>query len=265
MVSMKFRHRIPRRDDDVAELAALADGSLPADRRAALEEKVAGSPELTALLAEQGRAVAAVRGVAAEAPAGLRARIEAERRSRASRARPRRLVLAAGFAGAAAALALVVLLVLPENVPGGPTVAEAATLASLPSTDPAPAPQAGQAKLLARSVEGVFYPNWDDKFGWRAAGERVDTLEGRRATTVFYEKNGKRIGYTIVEGKALSEPREAARAVREGTELRTFTLGDGLAVTWLRQGKTCILSGEGVARDVLLKLAAWKGKGAVRF
>jgi phosphoglycolate phosphatase-like HAD superfamily hydrolase len=37
----------------MAELAALADGSLPAERRAVLEADVASSAELAALLAEQ--------------------------------------------------------------------------------------------------------------------------------------------------------------------------------------------------------------------
>ena len=65
--------RRPRQDDagdrEVAELAALADGSLAPKRRAALEARVAESPELADLLAEQERAVALMRGAAAEVEA----------------------------------------------------------------------------------------------------------------------------------------------------------------------------------------------------
>lgn len=69
-------------DLELAELAALADGSLPPDRRAAAEERVAASTELAELLAEQERAIALTQQAAAEteAPAALRARIGARRR-----------------------------------------------------------------------------------------------------------------------------------------------------------------------------------------
>jgi hypothetical protein len=91
--------------DETAELAALADGSLEPERSATLRERVAASPELADRLAEQERAVSLARSAAAEieAPAGLRARIESQRRPRRARA-PRRFVLA----GAAVAAVLVV-------------------------------------------------------------------------------------------------------------------------------------------------------------
>ena len=88
-----------RQDDDggreTAELAALADGSLAPERREALEARIAASPELAQRLAEQERAVALARSVAVdvEAPAALRARIEARRRAKRAWL-PRGVVLA---------------------------------------------------------------------------------------------------------------------------------------------------------------------------
>src|ERR1041385_2109424 len=75
-----------RADDEVAELAALADGSLAPERRAAVEAHVAASPELAERLAEQQRALAYTRQAAADvdAPAGLRRRVEARRGARRS-------------------------------------------------------------------------------------------------------------------------------------------------------------------------------------
>lgn len=96
----------------MAELAALADGSLPSERRAALEARVAASSELADRLVEQQRAVAlagsAVNGV--EAPAALRARIDAQRRVRRVRV-PRRLVLIGAPAVAALAVAIVAVVI----------------------------------------------------------------------------------------------------------------------------------------------------------
>jgi hypothetical protein len=100
-----------RREDEpgqkIAELAALADGSLAPERRAALEAQVAASSELAERLAEQQRAVALARSAAdrIEAPAALRARIEAQRRVRRVWV-PRRLVLIGAAATAVLAVAI---------------------------------------------------------------------------------------------------------------------------------------------------------------
>ena len=124
-----MRIRRPERDEaggrETAELAALADGSLAPDRRAALEERVAGSPELADRLAEQQRAVALARSAVAEveAPAALRARIEAQRRPRRVPV-SRRLVLSG--AAVAVVLAVAVGLAVVLSQPSGRQHFEAA-------------------------------------------------------------------------------------------------------------------------------------------
>jgi anti-sigma-K factor RskA len=92
---------------EIAELAALADGSLAPERRAEIEAQVATSPELAERLAEQQRAVSLVRSAAAEveAPAALRARVETQRRGRRAEG-ARRLVLVGAAAAAVLALAV---------------------------------------------------------------------------------------------------------------------------------------------------------------
>ena len=58
-------------DDRVlADVARLADGTLPPRRRAAVEARVAESPQLRALLDEQRRALTLVRGAGGTAPPG---------------------------------------------------------------------------------------------------------------------------------------------------------------------------------------------------
>lgn len=96
----------PHRDIDPAELAALADGSLDPQRRAAVGARVAGSAELAELLSEQERAVALTRAAAAdiETPAALRARVEKQPRPRGRR----RAAVIGVFATSAAVAAAIV-------------------------------------------------------------------------------------------------------------------------------------------------------------
>ena len=114
--AMPMRRHQP--DDAVeAELAALADGSLAPERRAELDARIAASPELANLLAEQQRAVALARSAATEveAPAALRARIEHGRPSR--RPAPWRLV-AVGSAVAVVAAVVITLAVRSTGTHG---------------------------------------------------------------------------------------------------------------------------------------------------
>jgi anti-sigma factor RsiW len=67
--------------EEMAELCALADGTLPAERRAAVEARVAASPELQKLLKRQRRALSAMKTLADEPmPVSLRARLEGDSR-----------------------------------------------------------------------------------------------------------------------------------------------------------------------------------------
>jgi hypothetical protein len=110
-VSLRRRPRAKDGGRETVELAALADGSLAPEQRAALEARVDASPELGERLAEQQRAVALARSAAGEieAPASLRARISAQRNEHRVRAARRpALIGAAATATAAGVLAVAV-------------------------------------------------------------------------------------------------------------------------------------------------------------
>ena len=113
-----------RREDENSaqedvELAALADGTLPLERRAVLEARVASSSELTDRLAEQQRAVTLMRSAAdeVEAPVALRARIDAHRRGRRVEV-PRRLLVIGASATAVLAVAIGLSVLRSDRSPG---------------------------------------------------------------------------------------------------------------------------------------------------
>jgi hypothetical protein len=247
---------------DHSELTALADGTLSGRRRRRMEERLAREPELREELERQRMAVTALRATDLSAPASLRERIEAEHERARGPARRRRLALGGALAGAAAVGVLALVLALPHGA-GAPTVVEASEVAERPATGPPPRP--GRPGRLAVGAFGLPFPDWADKFGWRPVGLRRDEIDGRDAVTVFYEKGGRRIGYTIVSGDRIDPPEGAASAAREGTPLRYLDDRGRLIVTWERDGLTCILSGRGVESDVLLDLAGWRAQGKLPF
>lgn len=251
---------------DLADLSARADGSLDPARRAAVDERIAASPELQALYEEERRVVELV-GAAREstrAPASLRARIDAERERVAPRPRglPIRPVYGGALAAALAVVALAIVLVAPAGTPGAPSVSQAASLATRGAAAPAPAPDPGNPVKLGRSVQDVYFPNWS-RLHWRAVGQRQDRINDRLASTVYYEWKGKQIAYTIVSAPALEQP-AASVTERNGTTLRSLTIDGRLVVTWQRAGHTCVLSGSGVPSEMVQALAAWTAPGLER-
>jgi hypothetical protein len=173
-----------------------------------------------------------------------------------------RPALAGGVAVLVAATVAVVALLV---APGGGGVVEAAQLNIRPSERPAPARDSEEPRLLRRRFAGVTYPDWTRAFAWRAVGERRDVLDGRPTTTVFYRHTHHRIGYTVISGETIDPPDRAERLTVNGLELRRFRLGEQDVVTFERNGRTCVLSGNVHDPDTLVKLAVWKGDGSVAF
>jgi hypothetical protein len=253
-------------DDELADLARLVDGTLPPDRRAEVEARVAASPQLSSIVARQGVAVDALHGTASTgAPARLRARVERRQGSGQAHKGGRRRIAIGGAIAAAVAVALVAILVLPGALSGAPSVAETAALGQKPPTQPAPRPVPGTPQLLQAEVDNVPFPNYAAKFRWVPDGARQDDPSGRSATTVYYDKARRTVAYTIVSGDALDPPSDALVTKRGGVEYRSYR-GDGrTVVTWKRGGRTCVLSARAVPRGELLTLADWRGKGAIPF
>jgi len=199
---------------EIAELCALADDTLDFERQRKLEVRIAASPELRTQYQQQRCAVDLLRTAqSVSAPASLRARIQVPRESR------RRFSARPAFTlTAAAALAVLVLaleFVSPIGTPSAPSLSQAAVLATKGSAASAPAPDPDNPSVKLRlRVEKLYFPNWSGRFGWRAAGQRIDHIDGRLTVTVYYASHGRRIAYTIVAAPALAQPRAPVRRVR---------------------------------------------------
>jgi anti-sigma factor RsiW len=248
-------------DDELADLARLVDGTLPAERRADLEARVAASAQLSNIVERQRMAVDALHGTAdTGAPVRLRAQVERRRAPAAARGR----LALGGLAAATLAVALAVVLLLPGPFSGGPSVADAAAFGAKAPCEAAPR-TSKVPQLLQADVGGVSFPNYAAKFGWKPIGARHDRAAGRRAITVFYAKDGRTIAYTIVSGATLDAPSHATSTRRGGVEYRALEIGGRNVVTWKRGGHTCVLSGSAAAASELIALADWRGKGTIRF
>jgi hypothetical protein len=196
-------------------------------------------------------------------PPTLQASLRALHAPAPSRSRPARLALTGAVA--VTTLAAVLVLVLSAGSPTSPTVAEAATLATRAATAPSPTRDAAHPTLTRAWFAGVSYPDWEDRFGWRLAGQRTDSIDGRATRTVFYRHTHHRIGYTVISGKPLTRPAGAQRLVVNGVEMYRYRDGRNTVVTFVRNGHTCVLAGYVHFASTLPKLASWNGEGTIRF
>ena len=240
-----------------AELARLADGSLPAERQDELHTELQRSPALTSALAEQRRAISLVRAIDVPAPDSLRQWLESQTQEEPEKRRRRwsfpRLAFPAAIGVAVAAVAAAVVIAIGGGS-SSPTLGQAAQAAVAPSTMPAPT-EAG-AMTLDVSTAGIPFPYWEDTVGWRAAGARADSLAGRRAFTVFYkdQDGARRVGYTIVTGPPVKVS-GGATITSHGIQYTLKRAGSTRLITWLRNGHTCVIAGNQVTFPTLLKLA----------
>ncbi|MFZ0042534.1 MAG: hypothetical protein WAK93_14575 [Solirubrobacteraceae bacterium] len=244
-----------------AELARLADGTLPAEREAELRAELERSPELTAALSEQRRAVSLLSSLDTPAPDVLRARIEAQTDPgfRQREPDPRRRWRPSFVLPAATALAILVAAIVIAVGAGGsgsaPTLPQTVRVTLAAATLPAPPQDASNSYELTFGVQGTHFPDWERTLGWKTSGARLDKLGDRAVATVFYDgPHGHRVGYAIVSG--------APVRVVGGTAVAhagvTYTLqrhGATRLITWERSGHTCVIAGRGVGYQTLLALA----------
>jgi hypothetical protein len=140
--------------------------------------------------------------------------------------------------------------------PEAPTVADAAALATQAPTGPAPSPAGSSQTRLGIGVDGVVFPDLARWAGWHAVGVRRGHVDGRDAVVVFYRKGGRRLAYVVVAGAGLPQPSRARTTVIRRKPYRVLRYNGRLAVTWRRDGHTCVLVGQASPAE-LIRLASW--------
>jgi hypothetical protein len=236
-------------------VVGLADRTLTGRRRERAERRLARIPGIDEQIERQRRVTQALHGGPSTPPTLAAAPLPLPA--------PRRRIARAPLAIAATMAAVIALFLVP--LAGEPsTVTQAADLAKRPAERPAPA---AAGPVLREQFAGVTFPEWGDEFGWHATGARSDRLDDRRTRTVYYEHTGHRIAYTVVSGPPLEVPAHTRRVRRDGLTIalyRDTSHGGHDVAIFERNGHTCVLAGHVMRISTLVKLAAWRGDGAVR-
>jgi len=210
-------------------------------------------------LAREGKALISAAVTDVRAPQSLREGIERER-ERASARTPfwrRRWGLASAGAAAAALVAVAIALETGGHTTQ-PSLSRVYATARLEPTTAAPRPLGGAPPVLDAKVDHLVFPDWQEKFGWKAVGRRNDTLSGRPITTVFYRNSqGARLGYAVVSGHTLDGDPPGRQVTRGGKTYHVARAGQRTVVTWNQQGHTCaIVAPARVPRARVVDLAA---------
>jgi hypothetical protein len=212
-------------------------------------------------LARKGEALISAAAADVQAPQSLREAIERDRERARARAAPfgrwRRWALA-GAGAAAAVLATVAIVLQTGDDATQPSLTDVYATARLAPTEAAPAPLGGEPPVIDAEVDNIEFPDWRQKFDWKAVGRRDDTLSGRTVTTVFYRNpEGARLGYAVVSGDSLGGDPPGRQVTRNGNGYKVARTGERTIVTWTQEGQTCVISApSAVPQATLVDLAA---------
>jgi hypothetical protein len=198
------------------------------------------------------------------APETLHRRVQETLRRPPKPRRPPLLRLPVVAATGAAVVIALVLALTAVTGGGEPSVDTVADLSDVTPTESTPAPDPSQPTLLRREFEGVAFPNWS-KRGWKPVGARTDEIDGRSTESVYYQHEGHRISYTVIGGEPVDPPSDAVAVRVGGVDLNHVTRGHREIVTFLRNGRTCVVAGHFRDSRTALELASWQGDGTIRF
>jgi hypothetical protein len=116
----------------------------------------------------------------------------------------------------------------------------------------------------AVTAAGVAFPNLMDRLGWRVVGRRDDTVSDRAVTTLMYERDGRRIAYSVVSGPPLGAPAGSRVIVGRAPVVFGFDADGRTATIFNRGGHSVVISGLGVLPSALVRAARSSSRDEVR-
>lgn len=111
----------------------------------------------------------------------------------------------------------------------------------------------GPAGAVRASAFGVAFPALAEHLGWRPVGLWDDTIDGRRVSTVVYERRGRRLVYSLVDGTPLPAAGRPVSAI--GPVVVVIEASGRSAVAGERGGHTVVVSGVGIPEVALIRAA----------
>ena len=246
---------------ELADLSALADGTLDPARRADVEARIArlaGADRAVRARAPGGRTRCTRRGRPSVPPQRLRAKIEASRPSGAAsgppalrlrRRRGRGARRRGARAGAGASVGNARRAVGVRRGGAG----RSRSGSGGPRARSRPCPQGGCTRTSATSTSPTGPRGSDGRPSGPAPTSSAGTPRSPSTTGGRTSRSPTR---SCIRRRCPSRRRQATNW--DGTELRTLELNGRLVVTWRRAGDTCVLSGTGIKAGELQRLAAWK-------
>jgi hypothetical protein len=151
------------------------------------------------------------------------------------------------------AAVIAIVLALPGGVDATEVVADTIVAQGRGPDGPAP------AALPDDGLPRASFSDFARQAGWLPLSARDDDVDGRQTQTIYWERAGRRIAYTLLPGDPVGAPAYDGRTGRRGVLLYSLNVGARNAVTWTEAttdgGRTAVVSAIGVPVRRLYDLA----------
>lgn len=157
--------------------------------------------------------------------------------------------------GLAGAVVVIVVAVVAATVFAWPESTSARNLIDDLVALQAEGDEAERATLRGRLIPPTPFAGRVRTTGWRPVAVRDGEVDGRAVLSVVWEKAGRRVVHSVLDGAPVGRPDGSGRTGRSGVLLYSLPGDLRNAVTWTEQGRTAVISGADISVGDLYDLA----------